>query len=617
MSLPLPVWLRGIPLRVAVERLRRAVVLPLILALAPLFWVVDATQRASLTTLGRDQGIFQYIAWAILRGDVDYRDVRDVNGPLTHLIHVVFLLLGGADEHRFRVLDLTVTGISFAFVGACLPGIVSKARVSWLERLAWAAAGWVVLSGQHLLYLYWDLAQRETFFNWFMLSGVALQLVVQRSLASTAHRSARRDGLDRALLAVVGMLSIVPWFGKPTYVLFTFAQVAALLVDDTIAGPGRIGRLRALGFFGIGTLVGAASQLAFLFTRGDAAAFLRIYLVDVPTMYRFMLPRSAEEILALQWGGPTAAYSLATSLVLLALIWDRQMPRRALAVALLPLLGLVSVLAQRKGFPYHFHPATAGMHLQWLLFAAWLWERYRGIGPRRTHGGPHDARGTSGLLPTLRLVPFAAAALLALKVAGSLTTSPHITNIWILGKAQTAEERASRDYLVYFRDHDFFPWEMRQAANYVAAHTQPSDRVQIYGMDPYVLFLARRLSATPYVYAYDINADAALGGSWMPTGLRPNGYESERIRALHAAHVRDLTDRLKQHEPAAFVFFDKSPLISNESAWIDFKEQCPEAAELVENHYAQTAAFGEVHVFLRRDVADGSVAASPLNAAQH
>src|SRR5205823_1662866 len=101
----------------------------------------------------RDQGIFQYVAWAVRNGAVDYRDVRDVNGPLTHLVHMVFLALGAADEHRFRSLDLLVTGLGFAFVGACLPGIAARAQPTWLHRGAWAFAAWVVLSGQYLMYL--------------------------------------------------------------------------------------------------------------------------------------------------------------------------------------------------------------------------------------------------------------------------------------------------------------------------------------------------------------------------------------------------------------------------------------------------------------------------------
>src|ERR1039457_5329476 len=58
--------------RLAVARLVRTLVVPLTLALPPMLWVADATRRASLTTLGRDQGIFQYIGWAIAQGERDY-----------------------------------------------------------------------------------------------------------------------------------------------------------------------------------------------------------------------------------------------------------------------------------------------------------------------------------------------------------------------------------------------------------------------------------------------------------------------------------------------------------------------------------------------------------------
>ena len=84
---PPPARRRFVPsAKTRVDLVRRLLV-PLILASVPFFWVADATHRASLTTLGRDQGIFQYIAWAVRLGDVDYRDIRDVNGPLIHLIH--------------------------------------------------------------------------------------------------------------------------------------------------------------------------------------------------------------------------------------------------------------------------------------------------------------------------------------------------------------------------------------------------------------------------------------------------------------------------------------------------------------------------------------------------
>ena len=562
----------------------------LVVALPPLFWVVDATHRASLTTLGRDQGIFQYIAWAVTHGAKDYRDVRDVNGPLTHFIHMVFMWLGGADEHRFRILDLVVTGASFAFVGACLPGIgrrVGTLRAQIITRAAWAFAAWVVLSGQYLLYLFWDLAQRESFFDWFLLGSAGLQLVAQAGLKDGESKRHER------LLVLAFALSVVTWFGKPTYLLFTIPQVLTLLVDNQL----HIGWRRRLRLAGIGALAAVVSQLLFLIVYADIGAFLRIYLVDVPTMYRFIWPRTMVEILSMGGAATNVVLTFVTSAIILGLIWDRQMPRRALVIAFLPLCGVLSVAIQKKGFPYHFHPVTVGLHLEWLLLVVWLWERLPLRSQRRVRG----VRSVR----TARLLPLLAGSGLALRVALVMPLSPHLEpGPWILTKARDSEERAGHDYLVYFQTPDFFPWEMRQTADYLRAHTTPTDRVQIYGMDPYVLFLAQRMSATPFIYAYDLNADAALAGGLLPdpTGLHPTMHEAARIRALRDAHEQDLVLKLKREPPAAFVFMDKAPLISWQDAWLDFSEHNKDTAIWVNAHYKETVAFGVNHVWMRLDL---------------
>ena len=72
--------------------------------------------------------------------------------------------------------------------------------------------------------------------------------------APTAARGARR-----VLLGVVGALSLVPWFGKPTFALFTFAQLAAIAADDELVlcregGPS--------ASFAIGGALSAAVALA-------------------------------------------------------------------------------------------------------------------------------------------------------------------------------------------------------------------------------------------------------------------------------------------------------------------------------------------------------------------
>jgi len=557
----------------------RSLAVPLVLAIPPLFWVAEATRRASLTPLGRDQGIFQYVAWAIMRGARDYRDVRDVNGPLTHMVHIVLLALGGSDEHRFRVIDLAITGLTFALVGACVPGLRRGARPDLVDRTAWALAGWVILSGQHLLYGYWDLAQRESFFDWFILPAVALQLVAQDPRGSV--RSVRWQ------LAAAGALSVLTWFGKPTYAFLTAVQFATLLLDR----DQPLSRGRAAAAFAAGGCAGAAVPLAFLLRYGDIAAFARIQFVDVPAMYRFIWPRAAADILSKPWNATQAIFAVLGASGFLALIALGALPTRTSTVALMPLAALAGVLVQAKGFPYHFHPVTAGVHAQWLVFACWAAERAR-VARRR--------------LALVRVVPVAVALVVAFRIATAMEDSPHVRATWLLWGAATAEERASREYFARFPEPDFFPYEMRQAAAYLRGHTSPDDRVQVYGMDPYILFLAQRASATPFLYAYDLDADAALTGG---TGGRPDDAQAAVIRAMRDQHEAEMLRELEARPPAALVFLDAAPLLSESDAWDDFQEHCAETAAWVHPRYRESARFGHDHVWLRLDLA--GPAASP------
>jgi hypothetical protein len=548
----------------------RRLVAPLLLAVVPLWWVADATYRATLTTIGRDQGIFHYIAWAIRLGDVDYRDVRDVNGPLVHLIHLLTLALGGADEHRFHVIDHAITGVSFAITAALLPGIVARKAPRWPERLGWAAAGWVALAGQYALYLYWNQAQRESFCDWFLLPSLALQIA-----------RPGRTGRSRAWrVAVVAGLSTITWFGKPSFVLFTAMQLGALLVERDDVLP-RLARLRAFVLGGIG---GTAIPLVFLLRHGDIAAFLQISLRDVPRVYRFIWARSAPEILGDEGPLNAATSGLTVSALLVALIVTGALPRRTLALALAPACGILVAIAQHKGFGYHFHPLTATTHIGVLVVLILLVERFR-YEPRRR--------------PLGRFVALGAAAAYGLFIASSMRGSPHTRNVWILAGGETPEKRTEREYFDSFKSHDFFPWEIREGARYLASVTKPDARVQVYGMDPYLLFLAQRRSATPYIYAYDVNADAALDGGWSN---KPSWLESEHIKAVRAAHERDLLARLRAAPPEAFVFIDRAPLTSWPDAWEDFRHCCSETAWWVGKNYHAARSFGEVHVWLRDDM---------------
>jgi hypothetical protein len=551
----------------------------LLIALPAVPFVAVATATASWSTLGRDQGIFQYVAWAVQNGDALYRDVRDVNGPVVTIVHYLFLALGAADEHRFRILDLAATGLSFAVAGALLPSMSDTTRSTSLTvRVAWALAAWVALSGQYLVYGFWDTAQRESFLGWFLLVSVAIQ-------ATRSASGDPRQSTTKATLAAAGFFSFIPWLGKPTFALFTASQFLAILVEPS---PIR-DRLRRLLSFLTGGLAGALVPLAFVMQHGDVRAWLRITLVDVPAMYRFIWPRPPWAILSLPGYGALARTAALTTALLLGLIVSRRMPRRALPIALMPTLGLASVLVQAKGFPYHFQPVTLGITFGWLAIVAALSDAL----PLRT-----EKRWLVALQRTLVVL----GALVFSVRSGYLaffSPDPPIPPI----EARDPSSAGFAERLAAFERIDFFPRGMRDAAAYLAARTEPSARVQLYGMDAYVLFLARRRSATPYIYAYDLNGDAALHGSFEPDGPTPSPSEMERIRAIIGEHVRDLDARVQREKPAAFVFADRSPLMSDEDAVADFSTHCPETSAWLSENYRQTAYFDGFRIWLRDDLA--------------
>ncbi|HEY8076273.1 MAG TPA: hypothetical protein VIF62_19240, partial [Labilithrix sp.] len=324
----------------------------LLVALPALPWLAWATHRASYAALGRDQGIFQYEAWAISHGAVMYRDVRDVNGPLTILVHTIFQALGGMDEHVFRILDLLLVFGTAAFAGACLVALDPRGTRARAVGLALAACA--VVGTQYLEYGYWQTAQRESFFDAFVLVSMGVQMV------ATARAHKKND----ALFAIAGAMSCITWLGKPTYALVTVGQMIAIAIDS----PPRV---RRLATFLLGGVLGACVPFAFLAARGNVSAWARITFHDVPSMYRWIWPRTIASILAQHREATLLA--LAGSFAILALVSAERMPRRALPLATLPLAGLASAILQAKGFPYHFHPVSLGGHLVLVAVAHRAW----------------------------------------------------------------------------------------------------------------------------------------------------------------------------------------------------------------------------------------------------
>lgn len=74
--------------------------------------------------------------------------------------------------------------------------------------------------------------------------------------------------------------------------------------------------------------------------------------------------------------------------------------------------------------------------------------------------------------------------------------------------------------------------------------------------------------------------------------------------AIQATHEADLQARIEARPPAAFVFFDEAPTLSQADAWEDFDQHCTRTADWVRSRYRETARFGHDRVWLRLDLAN-------------
>jgi hypothetical protein len=581
----------------SLRRWSRAISAPWLRVLAATMLVTvplaDRTWRAawaaSYAPLGRDQGYFQYIAWALSRGEIDYRDIRDLNAPLAHVVHWAFLVLGGHDEHRFRMLDLGVSAAVFFFAGACLAeaarsgrdGTESSRGEQRFARLAWGLAGLVVLGAQYVPYGFWNLAQRESFSNWFLLPSLAICLWAQAPMPTQS-----RCGTRAWAIGAAGLFSALACLGKPTYVLFVAAQVLAIVAvrDAPISRPTR------LVAYAAGLAVGVSLGVGFLLAFGDIRAYYEIVFHEVPAAYRYLWPQTYQAILAKPWAWHADVLAYTTTLAMSALIIAGWMPRRFFAIAVAPTFGLWSVLLQRKGFPYHFHAYSAPIVLAWLAGIAWAVDASGVRGPSRALG--RAGAFALGLVGAVMLTGFSIRA---------MRVSPSVQYLSLAEIRDMGEKRDSREFIDHFKTLQFFPWEIRQTATYLRAATSDHDRVQIYGMDLYVLFLAGRLSATPYIDAHDLNLDASASGAQQLLDGPGTSRAVSAIEAIAEAHRRDLMKRVTSRPPAAFVFIDRAPALTLEDSFEDFRAHDPSAARWIADHYAKTASFGDIHVWLRRD----------------
>ena len=567
------------PLRVAADavRARAPWLLPALVAAIAIVPSALALRAQTFGIFGRDQGIFQYVAWALRHGERVYRDIHEINGPLPHAWHCVMQLLGGEDEHVFRSIDAAMLVAAYVTAGLTLPRWVGLELGSGTRRrgalVVWGLAGLALLGAQYVRYDWWHTAQREAFYSVLVLTSLSLQ--------SIAHST---RGRRRALVAfgLAGVTTSLTWFGKPPCAIFSVLQVAVLVLDrEAVAVPVR----RALASAAAAALAVGAAMLAFVLAFEDLGRGLEI-LSKVPRLHHTIWNETLIGAYRAYNNGPRLDWAMATLAAFFAAFFALKLPRRALLAAVLPLGGFIVFAGQGKAFPYHLHMLTLGTAVAQLVILGAAAERLRAT------------RERGARLDVAAIAVAVAAIALGLKAGEDAWKSPGLRNGWAEA-GSTPEKRASRAYFERFPWGDYFANDLRDAAAYLAFHTRPDERVQTYGFDPYLLFLARRKSASPVIYSFELNVDAALEGG---PGARPSAELASWLVAYRDDAERLVLTSVDAAPPAAFTLHDRAPFTFPKDAAQDFAKHCPKLFAWMKERYVFAAAFGTVRVWLRRDV---------------
>ncbi len=540
---------------------------PVIVALSALaLLVVSLSELGShflRSPLARDPAQFQFIAWAISRGSVDYRDLRDMNAPLSHAIHWLFMHLGGLDEGRFRRLELGTLAVTMGLAGWWLP---RRARSVALRLVASLGVVAVVIA-EYLRTFPWHLSQRDGMALWFVLPATALGASALDDDAPVARRR-------RALLAAGALIGLATTL-KPF-----FGLMGVPLMVGALAVLPRGQRLRGALALLLGGLAGTLPALLFTLLLGSLPDYLREAFVSGPLFYQGIYDRPLRDIFQdpmepFHWLR-AGAVSTALGLGLLGL---GALPRRDLPLLLAPSVAVAVVLIQHKGFAYHVHLVTGATLLLWVHLLLTALER---TPPR--------------VLPSLAVG--LAGASLALWSASLLRSSALLLPECLEYERIADGDLASLPPGPGLRIPDYFPRELRLGASWLRAHTPPDARVYVYGHDVAVLLYARRRPAAATLGSAGID----LAGLLIPP--QRERLPGRRVRGLEAMQRHNIDDdlqRLRRDGAAACVLIDRSPWMTEPTALADLQRHAPALAEWVLTRYAEAASFGPVHVWLPRD----------------
>jgi 4-amino-4-deoxy-L-arabinose transferase-like glycosyltransferase len=445
---------------------------PLWLALAAVAAVFLLRLPNVVQPMGPDQGVYATIGWALQRGLDLYRDLFEQKPPAIYLTYLSgFLVFGNRTSSIFWIDYLAAGALVLAIFG------VGRGLVS--VRFGALAAALVAIgtfpAARHGYGGFLERAVTESF------------IIPLAALAAWCTVTAFRRGGDRwAVTAglLIGMAAVYKQTALIYWPAFTFWLWA---VTDT-RRAARFGLLAAAG-----VVIPPALALAWLWSRGvlgemwvAIVEFNLAYLALGDHGLGYTLNRYAQEVFRRMKGDEIWAIgTLAAAVAVLS--WRRRdtAPGR-LAMLGVIWLGAAMIATIANGprlFTTYFMPSLVPLS----LLAAWLFHETLGSADRRR----------------------IAAGVLVLAIAGGMMVRGNSVRraadatLWDARHLVGQTDR--QEYLERFRSRAtqaFNAATNDRLAEYVHAHTEPHERVFVFGMTAGTYFSAERLPASRFLWAY-------------------------------------------------------------------------------------------------------------------
>ena len=229
-----------------------------------------------------DAAIFHFVAGQMRMGAVPYRDIVDINMPLTYGIHAAVVAIGGMSDVAWRVFDLTAAAVMSTLI----------LMLVWPAGRAVAILAMLAMLVTHLLRGPYAAGQRD-----FLMSIPAL------AAALVAARVAEDREHGWLYLLLAGAFGMTAALIKPSGILLLLLPALAVrlhwreMIWIIVGAAG-------VGFMVFGTLA----------ARGGLGAFVTMICELLPLYSSIDAHPMLEVLAAVKWLVPLAGLALAAAL---------------------------------------------------------------------------------------------------------------------------------------------------------------------------------------------------------------------------------------------------------------------------------------------------------------